>query len=93
MMTSIPFDWLICRTTLREVESQLAADGVPEVWLEAWQLFRSQIERDDELWEYDALVEDESVPADRSESSDRRTGYAILRFGEVVNSIPCSPWS
>jgi hypothetical protein len=92
-MTTVPHDWLVCRVTVEEVEEQVSSDGAPDSWLEQWQAFRSHVGPRDELWRYYAILEGDSVPADRVDLNDMRVGFALVREGEVVETIPESPWS
>ncbi len=92
-MTTVPRDWFVYQTTVEEVEEQVAVDGAPDTWLEQWQVFRSHVGPQDEVWRYYALVEDDSAPAGSPDSSELLVGFALVHEGEIVETIPESPWS
>ena len=83
---TIPTDWLVCPTTLQEVEERLAMAWAPDLWLEQWRRFASHVGPDDELWEYFALVL-EGPSSEGWDLAEPRVGYALVRDGEVVEAI------
>jgi hypothetical protein len=89
---TVPRDWLTQPTTIAEVEEQLAAEMTPELWLEQWRFFIGQIGPRDELWEYFAWLQSD-LASDTWETGHARTGYALVRDGEVIDAIGTDAWS
>jgi hypothetical protein len=85
---TIPETWLACPTTVAEVEEQLASEWMPDVWLEYWWALLKRFGPDDELWEYWNV---ESGPS--GEVDSEKAGYALVRDGEVIDSIELPWWS
>ncbi len=84
----IPDDWLICPESIEEVEEQLAELGAPDLWLAEWRRFVEHFGPDDEFWCYRASVVENPEGAAWEITSDWVFGYARVRDGEVVESIP-----
>jgi hypothetical protein len=85
---TIPREWLVSPTTLAEVEEHfeeyLAYQWLPDVWWDQWRTLINQIGPDDELWEYSNF---EEGPA--AELYEDRSGYALVRGGEVIDFLEC----
>jgi hypothetical protein len=84
---TIPLDWLTCPVSVEDVEARLSTEGASDIWLKQWRAFLSHVGPDDEIWEYFAIEQSGLAKADDWDLSNMREGYAIVRDGEVVQTI------
>ncbi len=78
----IPQQWLDSPTTLTEIEESFAFKWLSDVWWDQWRALVNQFCSSDEHWEYSRF---EEGPA--GEVYEYRTGYALVRGGDVINFI------
>ena len=78
---------------MQEVDDEVAIDGAADTWLEQWQIFRSHVGPQDEVWEYSPWSRTSRERATARTRPIGSTGMHLLRDGEIVESIPSSPWS
>ena len=80
-MHSIPKEWLSARVTVQEAEASNVENGrVFGYQHRKWERLKSQMGPGDELWEFC------SPPASWAHLMGR-AGYALVRNGEIVESI------
>ncbi len=85
----IPEEWLSEPVDLRQVEEDLADNTTSDSWLRQWRRVIGRMEPGDELWAY---WHSEEGP--EGEAYDGRSGYAVVRDGQVVDHIgePFDSW-
>jgi hypothetical protein len=80
-MSTIPKEWLAAKVTVKEVEASNVEDGrVFGYQHRKWERLKSNMAPGDELWEFS------SPPASWAHLMGR-AGYALVRNGEIVESI------
>jgi hypothetical protein len=77
---TIPWDWLLCRTTPTEVEADLAELGAPDIWLLRWRALLDRMAPGDELWRYFKV---ESVPTMEG-TTEEIAGFEPIRDAETL---------
>jgi hypothetical protein len=87
----IPEDWLVCLTTPAEAEEEFADEEPSEPWLTKWWSFLSRFTPGDELWEYQGTVYEPLAPESVGGVLEEHGGFALVRDGEVLDSIE-APW-
>jgi hypothetical protein len=82
----IPDRWLNEEESLDEVVDGLSMDrDLPDLWLDEWFRFVGHFGPDDEIWSY---IEPSPDDLEEGDWMFSRWGYARVRHGEVVESIP-----
>jgi hypothetical protein len=80
-MVKIPPEWLIER--VEDAPTSYGLDRPPRVALGirmAWQKVKRQARPGDEIWAFES-------PSNTWKKQGRRTGYALVRDGEVVDGV------
>ncbi len=77
---SIPKEWLEALTTVAEIESGFKQQRLAASWLEDWHALVDAMQPGDELWSF-------CSPPDSWQHLAGRAGFAVVRQGEVINTI------
>jgi hypothetical protein len=80
-VTTMNKEWLTTKTTVAELEAKHMHKGKPFGYQNAkWEALKAKIVNGDELWEF-------SSPPESWRSLAGRAGVALVRDGEVIDSI------
>jgi hypothetical protein len=88
---AIPEDWLIGPVTPAEAEQEFDGGPIADLWIEQWLEFLGRLDPGMELWEYGGAVYDPQEPESADVEPEWHGGFALVREGEVLESIE-APW-
>ncbi len=90
-MSTLPADWLYDRTSIEDVEEDLAELGASDFWLRQWREMLTRFCPGDELWTFGGELIAEPFSEECWREHGWQNRFALVRDGEVMETVS-EPW-